>query len=134
MKLERRKGSVFLTPEGITESHTKLDWNSDANDESWTAVFQDIANECTEFQPPPDIKIWRGSSGDELVCRIDNAESHLMPIRRFGKDVFITMHVPQRVWDVYKEHTDVLHKLGVKPRLDTGTWQLLYRDITPIGA
>ena len=133
MRLENRESlSAFLSPAGIPEPTTPaVDFNSEANDESWRSAFMAIADGCVEFQTPPEIKVWRGRSGDELICRLDDAECLLMPIRQYGRATWITMRVPPAMWEAYRANRAQLRELGVTAKKDAGQWQLVWREVTP---
>ena len=125
--------SAFLTPAGIAEPTTPaLDYDSGANDESWRTAFQAIAHGCVEFQSPQQVKIWRGNCGDELVCRINEAECLLMPIRSYGAGMWITMRVPDALWRAYRENKESLQTQGVIAMQDAGVWQLLYKEASDV--
>ena len=58
MRLERRKGNVFLSPTGTPPSKPRTsdptlpswDWDSETNYESWTDIFNEMGNATREIR------------------------------------------------------------------------------------
>ena len=126
---------------------TRPQWkpDSDENLSSWRDTFMGMAAECREFseppeppQPPPATPVqrvaqasvkdaWKSNVGDDIIILMSDENVIRVPCRRVGADtgnLWITMHVPQPVWDLWRAQKPAMKQIGFRAVRDNGQWQM----------